>query len=969
MSNKDKQEVALSKLKALITRYTENYANLNSSNEATTRLLIIDEVLSILGWNKSDYNPETWLANAGFTDYLLTSKGIPRLVVEAKKTGQTFRSLTTKTSKTHYEIRYLRRSFKSPFSEVIQQAQNYCVESKVPFAVITNGGEWVALQLIPSPGTSLDSSKAVYFGNIFTDSFEFDLFWSLLSRDSFENLQLEDYLANINYQQAEVSKVLRSDYSALQWKVSTPEEYIPEFYENFFSKITAPNQRRMLEYCFVSDSKLDQYRGDLKRLLKDAKPAFLPCDTDDLDPGKSKESILRDGRNGQVVIITGSVGCGKSTLVTKCLVEARQQKGELAKTILIDLINEVSRQDIDARSIIFDRIYEFLEDEFSFVFELDYLRKIYSRELKSYKESSYKEYFELNPSEFIRHEADLLSERTKEKEKFVYSALKQLTSENNSVILILDNVDRAHERFQEEMYALCHNVSSKTGAKTIITLREFTFFKNKKSGFLDVRPEDRVIHLKAPNFGKLVSRRIKYIENKVSDDYRTKDWRKQFQDYDEFIKAIKIHAGALKESLQVSDDAHNILETLSSISWHNVRHFYDLLRRVHRQLGSSNGVWTNKEVIAALMASTEVGESPIIPNIFIPNPSSSQSYFIKVRLISYLNMLKAGEVTNGVPLNRIVDFLRLYGYQRIWIHSCIEESVKQKLIECLEIPSEDESLRHFNLNMGKTYRLSPLGLLFLNQIVGDKVYRSLISVTLPIHSATKFDDFKNEFTEINSYMSDSNEYLMFKEGLDIVVDSKLCTLTESYLHHELSIERVLSESFLNCSTELQLTERRLKEVFTPRGNGSSGLVLSHSNTTSTPQVTSGQISMDFGQGEEDSFDVVEKDHTEFIANLNYNFDSGKHNGTEYIPLVFCALRLKQIEGKDFCNGADLTKIINDFIVSDDNKKLPNNVSRALRSKKLKEQEWLQIRSDLHPKHKMFGLGKEWKNYWDEIFTG
>ncbi|GGB21183.1 P-loop NTPase fold protein [Agarivorans gilvus] len=780
MSHKDKQALALEKFTKLISQHREDLAGISSANEATTRLLIIDDILAILGWKKTDYNPEKWLSNAGFTDYLLTSKGTPRLVVEAKKTGQTFKSLTKNTSKTDYEIRYLRRSFKKPFSDVIQQATNYCVESKVPFALITNGAEWVALQLIPSPGTSLDSSKAIYFGNVFSESFEFDLFWSLLSKESFDDLRLEGYLANINYQQAEVSKVLRSDYSELQWRVSRPEEYLSEFYENFFSKITEPNQRRMLEYCFVSDSKLDQYRGDLKRLLKDSKPTYMPSNTEDCDPGAGKDSILKDGKSGQVVIITGSVGCGKSTLVTKCLVEARQQKEQLAHTILIDLINEVSRQDIDARSVIYDRIYEYLTSQFDFVFELDYLRKIYARELRSYKESSYKEYFKLNPNAYIKHEADLLDEKIKDREKFVFAALKQLTSDNNSVIVILDNVDRAHERFQEEMYALCHDLAGKTGAKTIITLREFTFFKNKKSGFLDVRPEDRVIHLKAPNFGKLVSQRIKYIESKVDQDFRTKDWRKQFESYDDFLNAIKVHASALKRSLQVSDDAHNILETLSSISWHNVRYFYDLLRRIHRQLGSGSYTWKNKEVIAALMASTEAGESPIIPNIFVPNPSSSQSYFIKIRLISYLSTLKAGEVTNGVPLNRVVDFLRLYGYQRIWIHSSIEESVKQKLVECLEIPSENESLKGFTLDMGGTYRLSPLGLLFLNQIVRDKTYRSLISVTLPIHSSCAFDEFRNEFMNVNSYMSDTNEYLLFREGLDIVLGSKLCCLTESY---------------------------------------------------------------------------------------------------------------------------------------------------------------------------------------------
>lgn len=962
--NISKQQLALAKFEKLIDKSKSTSSSIFSSNEAATRLLLIDEILQILGWEKSSFNTEKWITNAGYTDYLLTHKDVPRLVLEAKKIGQTFKSSSTNNTKTDYEIRYLKRAFKSPFSDVVEQALRYCKEAKVAFAVITNGAEWIALQLIPPPGVSLDSAKAIYFGNIFSDCFEFDLFWSLLSIESFESFKLEEYLANINYQQAEVSKVLQSDYSSLQWKSGRSEKYLPEFYENFFSKITDSNQRKMLEYCFVADSKLDQYRGDLKRLLKDTKPSYLPSDTSDFEPGESKDSILKNGNSGQVVIITGSVGCGKSTLVTKCLVEARQQKGELAKTILIDLINEVSRQDIDARGIIFSRIYEFLEEEFSSVFELEYLRKTFSRDLKSLKSSSHKAYFELNPNEFISHEAQLLATKKSDIENFVYASLKQLTSENNSVILILDNVDRAHEKFQEEMYALCHNIASRTGAKTIITLREFTFFRNKSGGFLDVRPEDKVIHLKAPNFEKLISKRIKYIENNLSDDFRIKEWRNQTENFDDFMLAVKVHANTLKDSILISSDGHNILETLTSISWHNIRYFYELLKRVHKQLGSTNGIWENREVIAALMASTETGESPVLPNIFIPTPSASQSYFIKIRFIAYLSTLKSGEITNGVPLSRITDFLKMYGYQKIWIHSCVEESVKQKLVECLEIPSEDESIKKFTVKLEGTYRLSPLGLLYLNQIVRNGTYRSLIAVDLPIHYLTKFEEFRKEYNEINSYMSDSQEYLLFKEGLDIILSSNLCSLTEAYLQQELVTERVLSESFLK-DPELQLTERKIAEVFVSKGATS---LTKSPNPVSKSKPQGAQLKMDFDNEVQIFTEENNFDHTDFVNALNFNFDTCKYQGTEFIPLIFCALRLKLIEGIDFCNGAEITKTINEYLVEDGNGKFPNNVSRALRSPKLKGQSWIQIKASLHSKNKMFGLNEKWQAEWDNIFN-
>src|SRR4051794_26028773 len=63
-------------------------ARLHEMNEATTRLLVIDRVLNILGWTNEDFNPEELVPGEGFTDYLLQVDGQSRLVVEAKKAGR-----------------------------------------------------------------------------------------------------------------------------------------------------------------------------------------------------------------------------------------------------------------------------------------------------------------------------------------------------------------------------------------------------------------------------------------------------------------------------------------------------------------------------------------------------------------------------------------------------------------------------------------------------------------------------------------------------------------------------------------------------------------------------------------------------------------------------------------------------------------------------------------------------------------
>lgn len=123
-------------------------------------------------------------------------------------------------------------------------------------------------------------------------------------------------------------------------------------------------------------------------------------------------------------------------------------------------------------------------------------------------------------------EAELLEREIANRQNLVLKIFQKRVKENKSVIIVIDNVDRASESFQEEIYALSHLITQASGATVIITLREFTFFKNKDKGFLDVRPEDKIIHLKSPDFNKLISTRIKYIKECLNEDFRIRDWRK-----------------------------------------------------------------------------------------------------------------------------------------------------------------------------------------------------------------------------------------------------------------------------------------------------------------------------------------------------------------------------------------------------------------------------------------------------------
>ncbi len=149
-------------------------------NEAKTRLLLIDEVLQALGWPKESFNPEKPAGAVGYTDYLLTIEELPQLVVEAKRTGRTFSS-SKQLSRTEYALSYMRTAFGQPLAEVIEQAQRYARELGLPYSALTNGREWIVVQLIAAPGQSVDDLKCFYVSDVLAEDANVELIWTLLS--------------------------------------------------------------------------------------------------------------------------------------------------------------------------------------------------------------------------------------------------------------------------------------------------------------------------------------------------------------------------------------------------------------------------------------------------------------------------------------------------------------------------------------------------------------------------------------------------------------------------------------------------------------------------------------------------------------------------------------------------------------------------------------------------------------------
>ncbi|EPB9884785.1 hypothetical protein ACR6U3_001930 [Yersinia enterocolitica] len=113
---------------------------------------------------------------------------------------------------------------------------------------------------------------------------------------------------------------------------------------------------------------------------------------------------------------------------------------------------------------------------------------------------------------------------------------------------------------------------------------------------------------------------------------------------------------------------------------------------------------------------------------------------------------------------------------------------------------------------------------------------------------------------------------------------------------------------------------------------------------------------------------VEKPIDNKILNsIPKNIGTIKIEGTIYIPIIMVALVLRKVRGFDKSHAVELTKIINENIVTDIKrpKIATNNMSRELRKDNILDLPWLEFHEN--GRSPLFSLHPNWKEYWEKYF--
>jgi hypothetical protein len=298
-------------------------------NEAETRHKVIDFILhDFLSWPKNRVSVEEHV-NPGFADYILKkTNGDDLLFIEAKKEGVYFETpIPYKQEETFSYIGINKLLSNENIKAAIHQVRNYCFDTGCEYACITNGHEWIFFKTFEK-GRRWDSLQAFVIRNL---SFFSKEYTRAINTFSFTAITENSSLPIL------LTSSLPKDRG-----IYFPKEKIPSYSHtissnklaaslrpivNHYFGVIGDNDTDFMERCYVSQRDYESAYDGMRTLIQDSlSPYFAEYGVQQLnDTGKGGQlggrltKYIKNKRKGEVLVLFGGKGAGKSTFIKRLL--------------------------------------------------------------------------------------------------------------------------------------------------------------------------------------------------------------------------------------------------------------------------------------------------------------------------------------------------------------------------------------------------------------------------------------------------------------------------------------------------------------------------------------------------------------------------------------------------------------------------------------------------------------------------
>lgn len=579
---------------------------LREANEARTRMAVIDRILGACGWTEEHIHPEHPTGTGDFIDYLLAkTPDDPWMVVEAKRVNRTFSVEKTKSS--HRSLASLHKQGRD-IREVLDQAATYCNARAVPYAAITNGYQWLFFRGLSAPGYPWTKGSALVFHSIDDMLARIGDFRRCLHRGHAYTPELPALLQHSSTAGALAGRCATDLVPNLTRPPATPRPDIRAVLDHLFTEIFGTDRDGMLDSCYVTPGYASDFDSTLQRLLND-KPDELTSggdDTRDGTPAKFVSDLAADARYLTIhhpIAIVGNVGAGKTTFLRRVLVdlvrtnsvitayinlEGRSSGGTFhqpdeANHFATELIKDLAKRTkilIDSRSDISNKEMSQAEPD-----SPETLGTIFRARVDSEWKLS-QALWKRQPDEWDRRRLSIFDEERRDKFGYLLAYIRHLKArippseftegqrKRIPLVIFVDNLDLCTDDFQRFIYGVCAQLTSETGAITVLCLREDTYRVGRRAGgFLTSSQLQYIFHVASPPLDRVLRLRIEYAQ-------AARHRHRLPAHLDSAPSSVESTIYAAKGVFQPSELPTEATGLIASLSGHDVRESLRLVRAV-----------------------------------------------------------------------------------------------------------------------------------------------------------------------------------------------------------------------------------------------------------------------------------------------------------------------------------------------------------------------------------------------------
>ena len=448
-----------------------------------------------------------------YPDYLITLRGIPLMVIEAKEPDADLEDA-------FHEARLYAAEVNANFST----KENYC-----SIIMVCNGTEiWCGYNDQGKPEFTIN------YEELHTESVKYHELLEFCSKNVLKPIA-DSAFAKIRGNSKFVTPV-----SNLGGRKVQDEELVENTYgrtlvfenRSIFDPQTEEDKAKIVKNAYIKSKKREQHVEPIYREIKKIKLPSEVCSTQistdrpDEITEKLRSRIFEKRIDYSLMLLIGSVGSGKSTFV-------RYFKEVVLKNNHPDVANRCEWIFVNMNTAPVEKelIYNWMESYIISVIEesntnINYrawesIQKIFLDEINEF-ENGIGQIIKNNVEQYNSELFKLVSELVQDNSRFLQNLLKYIKQYSGKLpIVVLDNCDKRNRDVQLLMFEVAEWLREKYKCIVILPMRENTFDTYKSIPPLDTVVKDLVFRIDPPDLLKVLQERLEYIVrlNKEEADY------------------------------------------------------------------------------------------------------------------------------------------------------------------------------------------------------------------------------------------------------------------------------------------------------------------------------------------------------------------------------------------------------------------------------------------------------------------